>query len=119
MNLKDPPADYFYPPFDVLGKLASVKSNLENGVYANEYEFQEDLYQVFAPAHDGHFVVYPDLLTAAFEWRRQRSLVSISSDGVEVPKIYLYGELEDDIIASSSSTNRICRGHYFCAFGSL
>lgn len=69
-----------------------MKSNLENDVYANEYEFQQDLYQVFTPAHDGHFIVYPDLLTAAFEWRRRRSLVSISSDGVEVPKIYLYGE---------------------------
>lgn len=92
MDLKNPPADYFYPAFDVLGKLASVKSNLKRGVYANEYKFQQDLYQVFVPAHDGHFVVYPDLLTSAFEWRRQRSLVSISSDGVEAPKIYLYGE---------------------------
>jgi hypothetical protein len=78
----------------VFGKLASVKSNLENGTYANEYEFQEDLYQVFAPAHDGHFVVYPDLLTKVFEWRRKRSLVSVSSDGVELPKIYLYGEFQ-------------------------
>ncbi|RAL66214.1 hypothetical protein DID88_005886 [Monilinia fructigena] len=95
-DLKDPPEDYFYPSFDVFAKLASVKSNLEEDVYANEYEFQQDLYQVFTPAHDGHFVVYPDLLTAAFEWRRRRSLVSISSDGVEVPKIYLY----EDIISA-------------------
>lgn len=120
MDLKDPPADYFYPPFDSLGKLASIKSNLEKGgVYANEYEFQQDLYQVFTPAHDGHFVVYPDLLTAAFEWRRQRSLVSISSDGVEVPKIYLYGKFEDDILYQNNSANQLFRGHYFCTIGSL
>ncbi|TGO52774.1 hypothetical protein BCON_0135g00230 [Botryotinia convoluta] len=104
VDLKDPPADYFYPPYDPLAKLASVKSNLEKGgVYANEYEFQQDLYQVFTPAHDGHFVVYPDLLTAAFEWRRQRSLVSISSDGVEVPKIYLY----EDIISAPSEASEV------------
>ncbi|PQE15406.1 peptidase s41 family protein [Rutstroemia sp. NJR-2017a BVV2] len=104
-DLKDPPADYFYPPFDVFGKLASVKSNLENGTYANEYEFQEDLYQVFAPAHDGHFVVYPDLLTKVFEWRRKRSLVSVSSDGVELPKIYLY----EDITSAPSEASEVTK----------
>ncbi|KAI9640692.1 hypothetical protein NHQ30_011001 [Ciborinia camelliae] len=102
-DLKDPPADYFYPPHDVLGKLASVKSNLKNHVYANEYEFQKDLYQITALAHDGHFVVYPDLLTSAFQYRRARSLVSISRDGVEAPKIYLY----EDIIAAPSKASEV------------
>lgn len=90
--LKNPPATYFYPPLDIFGKLASVKANLQNDVYPNEYTFQEDLYQVFAPAHDGHFVLYPDALTKAFEWGRQLALVSISSDGKELPEIYVYGE---------------------------
>jgi hypothetical protein len=90
--LKDPPPTYFYPPFDLFAKLASVKANLQNNFYANEYEFQADLYQVFAPAHDGHYIMYPDLLSRAFDWGRQRALVSISSDGVEIPQIYLYGE---------------------------
>ncbi len=57
--LKDPPANYFYPPHDIFAYLASVKAKLENDIYANEYEFQEDLYQVFARAHDGHLVFYP------------------------------------------------------------
>jgi hypothetical protein len=90
--LKNPPPTYFYPPLDIFGKLASVKTNLQNNVYANEYTFQEDLYQVFAPAHDGHYILYPDALTKAFEWGRQRSLVSISSDGKQIPQIYVYGE---------------------------
>lgn len=89
---KDPPPDYFYPPHDIFGYLASVKANLENNVYANEYEFQEDLYNVFAKAHDGHFVFYPDALTKAIEWGRQRSLISISEDGFSIPQIYLYGQ---------------------------
>ncbi|KAF4628586.1 hypothetical protein G7Y89_g9564 [Cudoniella acicularis] len=98
---KDPPADYFYPPHDIFGYLALVKKNLESDQYANEYEFQEDLYNVFALAHDGHFVFYPDALTKAFEWGRQRSLVSISKDGVEIPQIYLY----EDIISAPSSAS--------------
>lgn len=55
-------------------------------------EFQEDLYQVFARAHDGHFVFYPDALTKAIEWGRQRSLVSISEDGSSLPVIKIYGQ---------------------------
>jgi hypothetical protein len=90
--LKDPPANYFYPPHDIFTYLSSVKAKLENNVYANEYEFQEDLYQVFARAHDGHFVFYPDALTKAFQWGRQRSLVSISEDGTSIPEIKLYGK---------------------------
>jgi hypothetical protein len=97
--LKDPPATYFYPPFDLFAKLASVKANLQANIYPNEYAFQEDLYQVFAPAHDGHYYFYPDLLTKAFEWGRQLALVSISSDGKEIPQIYVYRELVDTLFS--------------------
>ncbi|TVY18750.1 Peptidase S41 family protein ustP [Lachnellula arida] len=100
---KDPPPDYFYPPIDIFGYLASVKANLENNTYANEYEFQEDLYNVFAKAHDGHFVFYPDALTKAIEWGRQRSLISISNDGFSIPQIYLYGSLLNDSIEDATS----------------
>lgn len=89
----DPPADYYYPGYDMFAALAKVRSNLVADKYANEYAFQSDLYQtVFGPAHDGHFVFYPDALTRVFEWRRQRSLVSISEDGMSLPVIKLYGE---------------------------
>ncbi|KAK6585749.1 hypothetical protein PZA11_002476 [Diplocarpon coronariae] len=64
-------------------------------------EFQEDLYQVFARAHDGHFIYYPDALTKAFEWGRQRSLVSISEDGSSLPVIKLY----EDVISSPATAS--------------
>jgi hypothetical protein len=89
---KNPPADYFYPPLDVIGKLNSVKNNLENGVYPNEYMFQADLYQAFALGHDGHFVFYPDALSKAIEFGHGVPLVSVSSDGSEIPKIYFKSE---------------------------
>jgi hypothetical protein len=91
--LKSPPTDYFYPPYDPFANLAAVKANLQRNVYSNEYGFQKDLYQVFTPAHDGHFALYPDLLTKALEWGRTRALVSISKDGTEIPDIYIYGNL--------------------------
>lgn len=91
---KDPPKDYFYPGFDIFDNLAKVKSNLQSGKYAGEYDFQIDLYkQVWAPANDGHFVVFLDLLSRVFNWKRQPlPIVSISEDGTSLPVIKLQGE---------------------------
>ncbi|TDZ33601.1 Peptidase S41 family protein ustP [Colletotrichum spinosum] len=90
----DPPADYDFPAYDMFGALEKIRSNLEADVYASEYAFQAALYnEVFGPGHDGHFVYYPDLLTAVFEWTRQRALVSISEDGSSLPVIKVYEEV--------------------------
>jgi hypothetical protein len=93
----DPPAGYYYPGYDLFAALAKVRSNLVADKYPNEYQFQADLYKtVFGPGHDGHYVFYPDALTKVFEWRRQRSLVSISEDGTSLPVIKLY----EDVISA-------------------
>lgn len=90
----DPPKDYYYPGYDIFAALVKVRNNLVADTYANEYEFQSDLYQtVFGPGHDGHFVFYPDALTKVFEWRRQLSLVSISEDGSSLPVIKIYEDV--------------------------
>lgn len=91
--LKAPPADqYFYPPHDIFAQFDLIVSKLKGGLYINEYAFQQEVYQIFAPAHDGHFVMYPDLLSKALQWGRKMPLVSLSKDGVEIPKIYAYSE---------------------------
>ncbi|KAK0732068.1 hypothetical protein B0H67DRAFT_655280, partial [Lasiosphaeris hirsuta] len=88
----DPPPDYFFPAYDMLAALARVKANLEADKYNNEVQFQRDLYlAVFAAGHDGHLVFYPDALTRVFNWKRQRTLVSVSQDGPSLPVIKLYG----------------------------
>lgn len=97
---KNPPPTYFYPPVDVRGSLAQVKANLQANKYKNEYAFQSDLYQPFAKSHDGHFILYPDLLTKAIEFSRYVPLVSVSSSAHgETPKIYF----KNDINCSSAS----------------
>ncbi|KAL6890460.1 hypothetical protein GGI43DRAFT_430616 [Trichoderma evansii] len=93
----DPPADYFYPPHDIFKALAGVRADLVADKYTNEYEFQADLYaRVFGPAHDGHFVFYPDALTVAFEWTRPKPIVSISENGKDLPVIKLYEDVVRD-----------------------
>ncbi|KAI8180792.1 Peptidase S41 family protein ustP [Colletotrichum sp. SAR 10_75] len=90
----DPPADYDFPAYDMFAALEKIRSNLEADVYTSEYAFQSALYnEVFGPGHDGHFVYYPDLLTAVFEWTRERALVSISEDGSSLPVIKIYEEV--------------------------
>lgn len=97
---KNPPADYSYPGYDMFGNLAKVRANLVDDKYDGEYAFQLDLYEtVFLPGHDGHFIMYPDLLSRAFRFGRQRSLVSISEDGSKLPVIKLF----EDVVADPSS----------------
>ncbi|KAI1334670.1 hypothetical protein F5Y15DRAFT_409507 [Xylariaceae sp. FL0016] len=101
---KDPPADYFYPPHDIWGVIDEIKSNIEADKYANEYAWQADLYvKLFGPAHDGHFVVYPDALSGAIEWQRPLALVSISEDGPSgtAPVIKVY----EDVMSSPDTAS--------------
>ncbi|KAF7515719.1 hypothetical protein G7054_g14449 [Neopestalotiopsis clavispora] len=91
---KNPPEDYFYPGYDFWEALAEIRDALESDSYTNEYGWQADFYKnVFGPGHDGHFVVYTDLLTAAIEWGRRLALVSISEDGSSLPVIKVYSDV--------------------------
>lgn len=47
--------------------------------------------------HDGHFVYYPDSVTEIFSFARTTPLVSVSSDGMSIPEVYVYS----DILATS------------------
>ncbi|KAI1488409.1 peptidase s41 family protein [Biscogniauxia mediterranea] len=101
---KNPPADYYYPPHDIWAAINAVKADIAADKYANEYEWQADLYKkVFGPAHDGHFVVYSDALTAALEWQRPFALVSVSEEGPDdsAPVIKVY----EDVISSPETAS--------------
>jgi len=98
--LKDPPADYaahVQAPYDFYAQFDRIYASTKAGSYANEYAFGFDLYELFQKAHDGHFVYYPDSVTAVFSWGRQTPLVSVSPDGVAIPEVYVYA----DVLASS------------------
>ncbi|ORY55627.1 uncharacterized protein BCR38DRAFT_414810 [Pseudomassariella vexata] len=99
---KNPPADYFYPAYDVFAELAKIKAAIEADEYPTEYAWQADLYKkVFGPGHDGHLVVYPDLLSRAIEFGRPFALVSISEDGSSLPVIKVY----EDVISSPDTAS--------------
>jgi len=101
--LKDPPADYPYPPVDIFEELERIRSNLEDGKYSGELEWQEDLYtNIVGRSHNGHLAYSPDLLAVPFEWVRPWSLVSVSQDGTSLPVIKV---LEDALSPTEKSSH--------------
>ncbi|KAI1176459.1 hypothetical protein F4777DRAFT_587885 [Nemania sp. FL0916] len=92
---KNPPKDYFYPPHDIWGVVDELRANIAANKYPNEYAWQQDLYvKLFGPAHDGHMVNYPDVLTNAIEWQRPLALVSISDKPYgSAPEIKVYSDV--------------------------
>ncbi|KAH7405904.1 hypothetical protein DE146DRAFT_427296 [Phaeosphaeria sp. MPI-PUGE-AT-0046c] len=98
--LKDPPKEYaekVQPGVDIWGKLAEIRSKVVAGAYENEYEFGLELYFLLQSTHDGHFVYVPDVVGNVFNFARTIPLVSVSTDGKELPKAYVYA----DVLAES------------------
>ncbi|CEJ87193.1 hypothetical protein VHEMI04334 [[Torrubiella] hemipterigena] len=91
--LAHPPAWYEYPAYDLFEGLKTVRKNLVDNNYANEYAFHADLnLKVFLPAHDGHLAYFSDLLTNGTRFGRPEGLVSISLNGSSIPVIMLKDE---------------------------
>jgi hypothetical protein len=78
------------PAVDLLGGLDSIKQKaLANG-YAGEYEFELDIASLIEKTFEGHLVFDPYLI-GAFGFSTNVTLISISSDGIALPKIFFQG----------------------------
>src|SRR5690349_10659476 len=88
--LKNPPDGYSNDPVDIVGGLDEIGNKVNNGDYDNEFDFENDIALLFAKAHDGHLSFDGVAYLGAFRWRRTRQvgLISASSDGSEIPKIW-------------------------------
>ncbi|KAH9222504.1 hypothetical protein DL95DRAFT_454511 [Leptodontidium sp. 2 PMI_412] len=99
--LKNPPADYFYPPVDLLGGLDDITSKAAAGEFTSQYEFDLALNKPVYSVKDGHtFLSTCTSGTISF----QRGLeplpfVSVTENGTSAPKVYLL----NDIYAASNN----------------
>lgn len=93
--LKNPPSSYMLPATDILGSLDALGVKAAAGGFQSEYDFQLALFELIASAHDGHFAYRADVFKA-FSFRNNLALdlVSVSKDGIEIPKLYHLGELQ-------------------------
>lgn len=80
------------PATDIEGGLDNITATVEAGGFASEYDFQLSIFQLIASAHDGHFAFRPDIFKAfGFRNTLASDIISVSKDGKEVPKLYIFG----------------------------
>ncbi|RDW57380.1 hypothetical protein BP5796_12830 [Coleophoma crateriformis] len=91
---KKPPADYEYPPVDLVDAVTKIVNNLTNKAYSNEYAWQMDVFKTFMSARDGHFRFAGDLISRPIRFSRNVSVVSVSMDGVAIPKLYVLDDVQ-------------------------
>lgn len=89
--LKNPPPSYQQPAVDLLAGLDRIENDIKSGTYSNEYDFEADLQRLIYSAHDAHLVLYAGAL-AVFTFGSPLRIVSVSEDGIALPKVYVTGE---------------------------
>jgi hypothetical protein len=101
--LKNPPEGYSEKPVDIMGELDNMKSQLSSGGFKSEYDFQMKMMSLFDSAYDNHFAWQPDILASAIQFQRPpgTELVSVSTDGVAVPEIFVYR----DVVRANNDTS--------------
>ena len=97
--LKAPPSSYQQPAIDVLAGLEQIQKDIADGKFPNQYAFEATLQNLVYSAHDAHLQLESGIL-AAFTYLSPYSIVALSEDGVQIPKVYV----ADDIDPSSNFT---------------
>jgi hypothetical protein len=107
--LEKPPANYPMPPTDLLGGLDDIQKKAASEFYTNQYDFDAAIRELVNSAYDGH--LYVDLCTQqAFLWESNTPLVSISSNGTALPKVYAYSMSSSFTAEQDQNINLYDRG---------
>ena len=105
--LKNPPAGYQQPASDILKGLEDIQNSIDQGAFPNQYAFEATLQSLIYSAHDVHLYVDIGIL-AVFDFQTPYSIVSLSEDGIQDPKLYLTGTASV-LLAIVASTDRDSR----------
>ncbi|KAL8655711.1 MAG: hypothetical protein Q9226_002934 [Calogaya cf. arnoldii] len=90
--LKNPPSTYKQPSVDLLGGLDSIQQAVDTGFYKNEYDFEAAVQKLVYAAHDAHITLYAGALSV-FTFGAPVSIVSVSTDGIAYPKVFILDDL--------------------------
>ncbi|KAK4163302.1 hypothetical protein QBC43DRAFT_335495 [Cladorrhinum sp. PSN259] len=108
--LKNPPKSYAFPAVDILGELHDIAATVEAGGFSSEYDFQLKVYHLITSAHDGHLWFQPDIFKVfGFKNDLIDQLVTVSSDGIQVPKVYQYTDLVNNEFGGTISPKAIVK----------
>ena len=108
--LKDPPPSYQQPAIDVLASLDALEGQVQAGTFTTEYDFELALQTVIYAIHDAHVSLSAGILSI-FTFGSPLRIVSVSSNGIELPKIYIPDDLieaaQDNVTWIPSAVSRI------------
>jgi hypothetical protein len=90
LSVIDPPTSYLSPPVDIWGGLDYLQQQAADNKFGNQFEFDTALSDLFISAKDGHLSLIP-CSYMPFAFVGHESLVSVSSDGLQLPQIYTFG----------------------------
>ncbi|KAL8948752.1 MAG: hypothetical protein Q9222_005091 [Ikaeria aurantiellina] len=99
--LKNPPSTYRQPSIDLLGALDDIQKAVDNGVYENEYDFESNVQKLVYATHDAHVILDAGALSV-FRFGAPVSIVSVSTDGIAFPKIFVL----DDLLEAYDPANK-------------
>lgn len=88
--LKSPPPSYQQPAVDLVRGLEKIQEDINNALFPNQYTFEAVLQNLIYSAHDAHLSLDAGILSA-FTFASPYDIVSVSSDGQQLPKVYVKG----------------------------
>lgn len=86
--LKNPPPSYQQPAVDLLRGLDKIQEDINNALFPNQYTFEAVLQNLVYSAHDAHLSLDAGILSP-FSFASPYEIVSVSSDGQQLPKVYV------------------------------
>ncbi|KNG87148.1 hypothetical protein ANOM_005107 [Aspergillus nomiae NRRL 13137] len=99
--LADPPQSYQQPAVDLMAGLSQLQRDIDDNIFHNEYAFETTLSHLIHAAHDDHLKLVGGALSR-FTYAAPYSIVSVSLDGAELPKVYI----SDDLFANQTGNLR-------------
>ncbi|KAL7904889.1 hypothetical protein GGI35DRAFT_462144 [Trichoderma velutinum] len=99
--LRNPPKGSVSSTIDLFGGLANIRDRAAANLYQSQYDFDLDLTHLIGFANDGHLALTPCSF-GAIAWLSPLSLVSLSTDGVSIPKLYT---LTDGTLLAAGNTD--------------
>jgi len=104
--LKNPPSSYQQHPVDFLGGLNQLQLLINNGAFANEYEFEASLQALIYSVHDDHTDLVAGIL-AVFSFGSPYGIASVSIDGQQLPKVYLSGKYKLSLLREFEANSNV------------
>lgn len=89
--LKSPPPGYLMDATNLNVELQELRGAVLAGHIVSEYALQETVFNIIHTAHDGHLFLALDVMNVFGWYRPWADFVSLSSDGLDIPEIYVYG----------------------------